>query len=145
MYAVFLVAFLVTAQFVEATTLNFSVEGGEEVTRKLSLAVEDRVLIKFVVVAVYDKSLHFYMSCPNGTVCDFGSLGSFQYSFVCGLDGDYVLHFSNVGSNETKHVTLEYEIDHYIFGVPQMLFLTIVIVVVCVCAVAAFILMGKSR
>lgn len=55
------------------------------------------------------------------------------------------MHFSNSASSEDRLVSLDYEVQHYILGMPQMLFLTAVIVVVCVAAVAVFILMGKPR
>ncbi len=41
-------------------------------------------------------------------------------------------------------MTLDYEIDHYIFGIPQMLFMTIIIAVVCVVGVAVFIMLSKK-
>ncbi len=47
--------------------------------------------------------------------------------------------------SENKLVTSDYEIQHYIFGIPQMLFLTTIIVLVSVTAVATFILMGKPH
>jgi len=47
--------------------------------------------------------------------------------------------------SEDKLVTLDYEIQHYIFGIPQMLFLTIIIVLISVAAVATFILMEKPH
>lgn len=131
-------------QLAAATSTSFTVQGGEETTRVLRLAVEDRVLISFSVVGG-DNAIHFYFVCPNGTVRDFGDLGHFHYTFVCDVEGNYVLRFSNVDSAVDKLVTLNYEIEHYIFGVPQMLFLTIVIGVVCVVMVASFILLGKSH
>jgi hypothetical protein len=133
--------FLVIVKFAEATTTSFTVKAGQEEKKIIHLAVDDRVLIKFTVIG----SLHFYMTYPNGTVRDFGEKGDFSYSFVCDLEGEYVLHFSNEGSSEDKLVTLDYEVQHYIFGIPQMLFLTLIIAVVCVAAVAAFILMGKTH
>jgi len=132
-------------QVVEATTMNFTVQGDEEVTRSISLEVDDRVLIKFTVVGQTTSTLNFYMSYPNGTVKDFGKVGSVNYPFVCEVSGKYVLHFSNVDSSGDKLVTLDYEIQHYILGIPQMLFLAIVIVLICLAAVAAFIFMGKPR
>jgi len=139
------IAFLIIVQFAEATTMNFTVHGGEDVPKSISLAVEDRVLIRFTVVGPSDSALYFYISYPNRTVKEFGKVGYFHYPFVCDAEGEYVLHFSNIGSTEDKLVTLDYEVQHYIFGVPQMLFLTIIIVLVCVAAVAVFILMGKPR
>jgi len=139
------IVFSILVHFAEATTTNFTVHGGEEVTKLLSLAVEDRVLIKFTVVGQSDNTLYFYITYPNGTVKKFGKLGYFHYPFVCDAEGDYVLHFSNTGSTEDKLITLDYEVQHYIFGIPQMLFLTIIIVLICVAAVAAFIFMGKPH
>jgi hypothetical protein len=139
-------SFLVILQSVRAAAVSFTVEGGKEITKTLNLTVEDRVLIKFTVVGSQeDNSLHFYLVCPNGTVRDFNRQGDFRYSFVCDLEGEYLLRFSNVDSPVDKLVTLECEVEHYIFGVPQMLFLTIIIVLICVAAVAVFVLMGKPR
>lgn len=129
----------------EATATNFTVHGGEEVTKSLNLAIDDHVLIRFTVVGQSEQTLYFFMTYPNGTVQDFGKTGSVHYPFVCDLEGEYVLHFSNTDSSEDKFVTLDYEVEHYIFGMPQMLFLTILIAIVCVAAVAAFIFMGKPR
>jgi hypothetical protein len=139
------VAFLIIVQFAEATSMTITVHGGEEETKMISLAVDDRVLIRFTVVGQFDSSVHFSITYPNGTEKDFGKRGDFHYSFVCDAEGEYVLHFSNTDSTEDKLVTLNYEIDHYIFGIPQMLFLTMIIALVCVAAVAVFILMGKPR
>jgi hypothetical protein len=78
-------------------------------------------------------------------VKEFDKVGYFHYPFVCDAEGEYVLHFSNAGSSEDRLVTLDYEVDHYIFGIPQMFFLTIIIAIVCVAAVAVFIFMGKPH
>jgi hypothetical protein len=142
----FTVAFFVILESVEAAAVSFTVEGGGEETKTLNLAVEDRVLISFTVIGTSgDSSLRFSLVYPNGTVRDFGMQSDFRYSFVCDLDGEYLLHFSNVDSSVDKLVTLECEVEHYIFGIPQMLFLTIIIALVCVVAVAVFVLMGKPR
>jgi hypothetical protein len=137
----------VICRAVYATTLNITVHGGEEVTRPLTLAIEDRVAIKFTVVGGQSgNTLDFQLTCPNGTVkVVFDNVGNVNYGFVCDEEGEYAMHFSNIGSSEDKLVSLDYEVQHYIFGMPQMLFLTIIIVLVCVAAVAVFILMGKPR
>ena len=127
----------------EATAMNFIVQGGQEVTRTLNLMAEDHVFIRFTVLGQSTRTLRFHMSYPNGTSAEFGEVGDFSYSFVCDAEGEYVLHFSNKDSAEEKRVALDYEVQHYIFGVPQMLLLTVIIVLVCVGAVAAFVLMGK--
>ena len=144
----FLLGFLfaILIQAVAATTATFSVAAGEEQTRKLNLAADDHVLIHFTVTGGQSGStLEFHIVYPNGTVKSYGAVGDFDHSFVCDRDGEYVLHFSNAGSSESRLVSLDYEIQHYIFGLPQMLFLTLIIVVFCVGAVVVFILMGKPR
>ena len=137
----------VLCQAAYATTLNITVHGGEEVTRPLTLAVEDRVAIKFTVVGGQSgNTLDFRLTYPNGTAkATFDNVGNVNYGFICDEEGEYAMHFSNVGSSEDKLVSLDYEVQHYIFGMPQMLFLTIIIVLVCVAAVAVFILIGKPH
>lgn len=141
----FIMLLSVLVQLAEATTMNFTVHGGEEQTRSISLAVEDHVVMKFTVVGQTASTLNFRIAYPNGTVKDFGKVGTLNYPFVCEDAGEYVLRFSNADSSEDKFVTLDYEVQHYIFGIPQMLFLTIIIVLVCMAAVATFIFMGKPR
>jgi hypothetical protein len=129
-----------------ATTATFNVAAGEEQTRRLNLAADDRVLIHFTVTGGQPGStLDFQIAYPNGTVENYGAVGIFDRSFVCDRDGEYVMHFSNAGSTESKLVSLDYEVEHYILGLPQMLFLALVVVMLCVGAVAAFILLGKKR
>jgi hypothetical protein len=135
----------IVVQLAQATTTNFTVHGGEEEIKSISLAVDDHVVIKFTVVGQTASTLDFCIEYPNGTVNDFGKVATVNYPFVCEEAGEYVLRFSNADSSEDKLVTLDYEIQHYIFGIPQMLFLTIIIVLVCMVAVASFILMGKPR
>lgn len=142
---VLMFAIVISVNVAEATSTSFTIRGGEEVVKTIKLAVEDHVSIKFTVVGQTNHAITFYMVYPNGSIRDFGNVGSFSYSFVCNLEGEYRLCFSNTASSEEKLVTLDYEIEHYIFGIPQMLFLTIIIVLVCLAAVATFVLMGKPR
>ncbi len=128
-----------------ATSMQIKVPVGAERTQTIALTSEDHVTIKFTTLGQQDESqIDFWITGPNGDLSDsFSSTGSFDYRFVCQSDGNYVLHFSNLGFLEEKNVYLDYEIDHYIFGMPQMFFMTIIIAIVCVAAVAVFILMGR--
>jgi len=139
------ITFSILIQTTEATAMSFTVHGGDEVTKSLSLSIEDHVLIRFTVVGTSESSIHFFMTYPNGTEKDFGSVGDFSYSFVCDAGGEYTLHFSNAGSSEDELITLDYEIDHYILGIPQTLFLAMIIAIVCVAAAAVFIFMGRPH
>jgi multisubunit Na+/H+ antiporter MnhC subunit len=75
---------------------------------------------------------------------NFGTTGNLNYAFVCSQEGEYKLHFSNVVSAEDKLVSLDYEVQHYIFGMQQNLFLTLIVVGICVAAKAVFVLMSKT-
>jgi hypothetical protein len=39
--------------------------------------------------------------------------------------------------------SLDYEVQHYIFGMDQMLFLTLIVVGICVAGIAVFVAMSK--
>jgi hypothetical protein len=135
-----LITFLVLVG--EAATASITMKPGEEVIQPISLAVEDRVLIQFNVIGGTNL-IQFSITFPNGTVQNLGEVGTFSSSFVCDLDGECMLNFTNADQTENKLVTLNYGIDHYILGMPQMLFMVIVIMVTSLVGVAVFI--GLSR
>jgi len=143
-FLIILAVLIVLTGLAEATTTNLTVQRGKEVAYPINLAVEDRVLIGFTVVGQTADILHFSITFPNATVRDFGEVGDFSYSFICDAEGQYTLHFANNDLTENKLVTLNYEVVHYIFGIPQTLFLTTIIVLLCVGAVATYVLMGKK-
>lgn len=139
----FLLSILTLAYIVRlasATVEQFTVPNGREVTRDLELVEEDRVFINFHAVG----PIGFSIMCPNGTSKEFGSVAEIDVRFVCVNAGKYVMHFSNSAS-ESRLVTLDYEVQHFVFGMPQTFFLTIIIAVICVCAVAVFVMMGKRH
>jgi hypothetical protein len=129
----------------EATTTSINLKPDEQVLQPVKLIAEDRVLIQFKVIGATSTSslVHFSLTFPNATVKDFGEIGSYTTSFVCDLEGEYTLNFTNTDQAENRLITLNYEIDHYILGMPQMLFMVILIAVVSVVGVAVFI--GLSR
>ena len=132
----------VLAGLSQATITSFTLKAGEDLAHPISLIVEDRVLIQYKIVGGNISELQFSISFPNATVSDFDSIGDFSYSFINDVDGECMLNFNNTGQTE-MHVTLDYEVRHYIFGIPQMLFMTIIVVLACVGGVFAFVLLGK--
>lgn len=128
----------------QATTENFTVPPESEVTRSLSLHENDRVSIRFSVVAESDNGLNFYVTDPYGeTVLRHEGVGQKSLSFLAEMAGTYILHFDNSHSSGDKMVTLNYDIEHLIMGMPQTMFLVLIIVGVLVVAIATFTLMGK--
>lgn len=85
----------------------------------------------------------FSISFPNGTAKDFGASSDLGYSFVCDAEGEYTMNFSNTNQTKSKLVTLNYEIDHYIFGMPQLLFMVMPIAVVSMVGFSVY--LGLSR
>lgn len=127
-----------------ATTETFTVPPESEVTRPLSLRENDRVSVGFSVVGESTNELNFYVTDPNGeTILRHGRVGQKSLSFLAEMTGTYVLHFDNTHSPESKMVTLNYDIEHLVMGMPQTTFLVLVIVGILISAVAAFTLMGK--
>jgi multisubunit Na+/H+ antiporter MnhC subunit len=136
--------FLLLIPTVRATAESFTVQAGQEEIRPLVLASEDHVQIRFVATGQAANALSFYITDPDGNaIANFGTTGNLNYPFVCSKKGEYEMHFSNAASTEDILVSLDYEIQHYILGMPQMLFLTLIVAGLCVAAVAVFILMSK--
>lgn len=130
--------------FAQATVLTLTIQNGETMTYPIELAIDDHVLIQFTVTGQAANTIHFSMISPNGTVRDFGDVGNYHFTFICNAKGDYVFNFTNTDLTENKLVTLNYEIDHYIFDMPQMYFMTMLIAVICVGGVAVFIMLSKK-
>jgi hypothetical protein len=144
-YTLIIIALLaVSIGGVQAMTTNFTVKGGDEITHPISLAYEDRVLIQFTAIGEPASILQFSIIFPNATEIDFGEVVKASYSFICDAEGEYKLHFVNNDQNIEKSVYLNYEIQHYVFGIPQMLFMALIIVLACVGGVFAFVILGRK-
>ena len=137
---------VVLVQSVGATAITFTVRAGEEEKRVLGLVAGDHVAIQFAVIGQDGNVLDFYVTDPHGTVIQsFSGVGEETCDFICGQDGEYTLHFSNVGSSVNKLVSLEYFVDYYILGMRQDIFLALVLVGICLASVAVFVIIGKAR
>jgi hypothetical protein len=130
---------------VQAATESLTVNAGKEIIRSIELGSEDRIQLTFQVlgIAQSDDKLHFWMIFPNATMKDYGAVTQATINFISGIKGSLELHFDNNNSSDAKLVTLNYDIEHYIFGMPQIPFLLIVVVVFLVCIAAGYIIMGK--
>jgi len=132
--------------YVQAVPIQFTLAAGQEITRTINLAVEDHVLIKIAVSgAQIENTINFYVNDPDGEVTEYLRQGDISHNFICEKAGNYTLRFSNPSLSEDKFITMNCEIEHYFFGIPQMLFMALVIVVICVVMVAVFVLMGKPH
>jgi 23S rRNA U2552 (ribose-2'-O)-methylase RlmE/FtsJ len=63
-----------------------------------------------------------------------------SFSFIAEMTGNYDLHFDNVVySDYAKTVTLNYNVTHYIMGLPQEQFLLVVIAIVALIGVVIYV------
>jgi hypothetical protein len=127
-----------------AMTISLTVPAGEMSSRKMDLAVDDHVRIQFTVVGTKSNLVFFSLVYPNGTEIDFGKVGKFTHGLVCDEEGEYTMVFVSDDMADSKLVTLNYEIEHYMFGVSQTLFLVLAIAVLCVGMVAAYVIMSPK-
>ncbi len=147
----FLVSLIIVVGFISSVqasiTSSFYVKPGEDVTRFLDLAADDQVSIKFSVVwGAEANTISFSIASPNGTVTDLGKQGTLNYGFTCTDKGEYTLHFIN-NEAETKLVSLEYKIDHNVFGIFGMtpsLFWLVFIAVICIVGIVVFVALSKT-
>ena len=140
----FLIITSLTMYGVNAATENFTVPPESEVTRALNLKQDDRVAVGFTVVGGSTNELNFYITDPNeNTILRYDTVGQKSFSFSATTPGVYTLHFDNSHSSENKMVTLNYDIQHYILGIPQTLFFVLVIVIISVIGIAFFVLLGN--
>jgi len=102
------------------------------------------VLIQIRTLGVSSNDFSSKLFFPNGSLIDFGGENQIDYSFICEIEGQYILNFSNNDSKNDKLITLNYEIQNYVFGMPKMLFLMIMIVGICLVGVVIFVFLGKT-
>jgi len=129
-----------------ATTETSSVPPKTDLTKSLTLKENDRVYIGFSVIGETTTQIDFYITNPEEDITHpHNNTGHVSLSFLTTEAGTYTLHFDNTQLAETKTITLNYDVEHYILGMPQEMFLTTIIAIICILAVAAFIFFGKSR
>jgi hypothetical protein len=113
---------------------------GKSATRVLNLNDGDTVSgritlvgggINFSITDVYDNIIQ------EDTI-----IGLADFQMTATEDGEYSLHFENFFSTDTIFVTLNYNVQHYIFGFPQEIILLFAIVGLVLIAVIVFALLS---
>ncbi|MEA2090005.1 MAG: emp24/gp25L/p24 family protein [Thermoproteota archaeon] len=130
-----------------ATTETLTVPPHQEITRTLSLREGDRVSGSISVIGGDENDIDFLVVDPDGIiVLQVERLTHKDFSFNAEKSGTYVLRFDNSFSLlASKQVTLNYDIKHYIMGIPQEQFFLLVIVAVIVIAIIVFAASGSLR
>ncbi len=125
---------------VNATTESLNVEGGKDIVCKIDLASADRVQVTFVTTG---QTSYFSIVFPNATVLNLGQVDQYSSSFTSIAAGTCELHFDNTNSSEASLISLNYDVEHYIFGIPEMIFLLAAIAVLLMVIVTGYVVMGK--
>jgi len=125
-----------------AITLSITVPAGEQMDQIMDLKVDDHVRIHFNVLGADNSYISFSLVFPNSTEINFGEVGLFSYNFIGDTKGEYKMCFVNNDLAENKLVTLNYEVESYIFGMPQTQFLLIFIAVIIVMMLAFYSLLS---
>jgi hypothetical protein len=140
----FILALLVgSIGIVYAKTESLNIEAGKELVCKINVASKDKVQLTFVTAGQGSGNLSFSIAFPNSTVISLGEVGQYSTSFTSDAEGTCELHFDNTNSSETTLVALNYEVEHYILGMPQMIFVLVAIAVLLLVIVTGYIILGK--
>ncbi len=126
-----------------ASMESVSVKPGDEFVRSLQVANSDVVSLTFNVMGSDTNFLHFSVLFPNGTSVDFGAKSQGLFSFHIDTDGKCLLIFENSESSDAQQLTLDYTVEHYVFGLPMLVFVLLAVGVLCLFVVAGYMVMGK--
>jgi hypothetical protein len=125
-------------------TFNINIQPDSEVDHKIDLALEDHVLLQIRSIGGTSGTFSSSLILPGGSLLSLGEGNSFDYSFICKIEGEYTLKLVNTDVQNEKLVTLNIEIQNYVFTMPKMLFLTLIIVGICLVGVVFFVFLGKT-
>ena len=116
------------------TNISFTIQPLEERTITLSLRLDDGVSGSFSTVSDDGTGVNFRVTDPyNNTILHYEDALQKSFSFTAEAEGDFQLHFDNsLSAAYRKTVSLNYDVTHYILGLPQEQFLMIVVVAVAV-------------
>jgi hypothetical protein len=135
--------FISLVSTVRATTESLNIEAGKELVSKINVSPEDRVQLTFVTTGQASSNLSFSIMFPNSTFVNLGELDQYSTRFTSHVQGTCELHFDNTNSSESAFVALNYNVEHYILGIPEMIFVLAAIAVLLMIAVSGYIIMGK--
>ena len=126
-----------------ANSGSFNLAPGNQTVCDIAVSSGDRVQLTFTAIGDDSGSLLFWIVFPNSTVTNLGNVDQYSASFKSNVGGTCELHFNNTSTSETVLVSLNYEVDHYILGIPEMIFVLGAIAVLLMAFVSAYIIMSK--
>jgi len=135
-----LLAFVLMCGFAIAYSETIELPAGESVTRTVNLNEGDEVSGRITVIPA---SINFSISDSDDIIIlNYTNVAQKDFQFTALKTGTYDFHFENWFSEEIKVLTLNYNVQHYIFGFPQEYILVFVIVGLALVAVVVFVAMS---
>lgn len=137
-----LLAFVFVCGFVSAYSETIELKGEESVARTINLNGGDEVVGRVTIVG---DPINFSISDPDGRIIlNYTNIALKDFQYTTSKTGNYSFHFENLFSEKSKFVTLNYNVQHYIFGFPQEYVLVFVIVGLSLVAVVVFVAMSPK-
>jgi len=126
-----------------ADNANFVIQPQQKHKITLSLKETDNVSGSFSVVSDDDTGINFQVTDPrNTTILRYTDVKQKNFSFIAEAAGDYQLHFDNsVSANYEKTVALNYNVIHYIMGMPQEQFYFLFIAAVALIGILLYVVL----
>ncbi|UCG36218.1 MAG: hypothetical protein JSV64_06275 [Candidatus Bathyarchaeota archaeon] len=116
--------------------------GHETTVREIELNEGDRLSGS---VRTVGSAINFSIADPDDLrVFNRTVTGSYSFDLTAAKTGIYRLHVENLFSEETKSVTLNYNVQRYIFGFPQEYIILFFIVGLALVAIAVFVAMSPK-
>jgi hypothetical protein len=144
LFCLLLGPFMLGINAVSAVSRTIYVDPGQKEVEGVDLKVNDRVSGRISVIGESDNNIDFYITDPNEEVILQKERVSVKdFRFTASKEGTYTLHFDNSFSADRKTVTFNYDIRHYIFGIPQEDFLVFLIMIVAVIGLVLFVAMSR--
>ena len=128
---------------VHAATEGFNVTAGQDYVCPITVSSGDKVQLSFFTTGQASSNMCFSLILPNSTVINVGDVGQYSTSFTSNTAGTCELNFDNSNSSTPVFVALNYEVNHYILGIPEMTFVLAAIVVLIMVAAAVYIIISR--
>jgi hypothetical protein len=136
--------FMLSINAVSAVSRTIYVDAEQEKVESISLKVNDEVSGKISVIGDSDNAIDFYITGPDGeAVVPKERVSVKAFRFTASKEGTYKLHFDNSFSTDRKTVTFNYDVRHYIFGIPQEDFLVFMVMIVALIGLVLFVAMSR--
>lgn len=132
-----------TVAVASADNANFTLQPQKEHIITLHLRETDSISGSLSVVSDDESGIDFCITDPhNNTILRHNNVKQQSFSFTAQATGDYELHFDNsISADYGKTVVLNYNIIHYIMGMPQEQFLFLIVAAVALIGILAFALL----